>query len=57
MRPYDLALDSKGIDGIQERLDEVMGIILVLATRAGNPADGHAHVLLEFLGKEILALA
>ena len=55
--PDDLTLHTEGVHGIQERLDEVMGVVLVLATGAGDPAYGHAHVLLELLRQEIIALA
>ena len=46
-RPDDLAVDSEGIHGVEERLHEVVRIVPVLAAGAGDPAYRHAHIFLE----------
>ena len=56
MGPYDLAVDLQGIDRVQERLDEVMGIVVMLAARTGDHADRHTDILLVLLGEELIPL-
>ena len=52
--PDDLAVDSEGVYGVKEGLNEVVGVVAVLAAGAGNPADGHTHIFLILGGKEIV---
>ena len=53
--PDDLAVDPEGIHGVEERLDEVVGVVLVLAAGAGYPGYGHPDVLLVLRGEEVVA--
>ena len=55
--PYDLAPHAERVDGVEEGLHEVVGVVPVPAAGAGDPADGHPHVLLELLWEEVVALA